>query len=383
MSRTPREEPPISAPSILRRALPVALLVLLVGGTAVAHPPGQSSLEEAERRVEEVAGELEAARGRADDARASLQRVDERLAAAEEAVNEVARELQRQREKVQQAAGELQRLRREARRLRSQFQSRAVSLFKSGGGQPLELLLASGGVQDAVDRSAYIQVLSNGQTASLEAVRANRVAVAEQRRYLDTEREHLEEMKQDREALLARVQEIHDARAARFASVRDQVSELAAHKEDLEADAERIERLIRQRQASAGSVGSPSTAGYIWPACGAVTSEYGYRWGRLHAGLDIDDPPTGIRAAKSGVVIFADYQGGYGRLTLIDHGDGVVTGYAHQSQQHVAEGQRVQRGEAIGVIGATGNVTGTHLHFETRVNGSAVNPRRFLPGGRC
>lgn len=114
-----------------------------------------------------------------------------------------------------------------------------------------------------------------------------------------------------------------------------------------------------------------------------MTSEYGWRWGRPHRGLDIDDTSSSdIRASNNGTVISAGWNsGGYGNLTLIDHGDGVVTAYAHQSSIKVRVGQSVSRGQSIGVIGTTGSSTGTHLHFETRVNGSAVNPRNLLSGG--
>lgn len=369
---------------MLGRTLLLMAALLVVPSTAVvAQTATSTSLEEAQQRVEAVAEELDAAKSRAEDARLELDRVEQRLAEAEEAVNEVARELQHQRERVDRAAKRLEQLEARAREIRRAFENRAVSLFKSGGTPSLELLLASGDVQEAVDRSAYVRVLTSGQTATLESVETSRVAVAEQRRFLKAEREHLEEMKREREALLARVEQVRDDKAVRLASTRNEVEELHAHKEDLEAEAARIEELIEQRQESAGAVGLPSTSGYIWPACGTVTSGYGYRWGRLHAGIDIDDPPSGIRAAKGGVVIYVGYRGGYGRMTMIDHGDGVVTAYAHQSEQYVGEGQRVARGEAIGVIGATGSVTGSHLHFETRVGGSAVDPRRFLAGGRC
>jgi hypothetical protein len=112
-----------------------------------------------------------------------------------------------------------------------------------------------------------------------------------------------------------------------------------------------------------------------------VTSEYGPRWGRMHRGIDQGaSTGTPIGASKAGTVIFAGWQGGYGNLTLIDHHDGVVTAYAHQSRFAVSAGHlRGLQGQTIGYVGNTGNSTGPHLHFETRVNGNAVNPRQYLP----
>ena len=91
---------------------------------------------------------------------------------------------------------------------------------------------------------------------------------------------------------------------------------------------------------------------------------------------------TAIGASKAGTVIYAGWQGGYGRLILIDHGN-VVTAYAHMSRFAVGSGASVSRGQTIGYVGSTGNSTGPHLHFETRVNGTAVNPRQYLSGSPC
>ena len=99
----------------------------------------------------------------------------------------------------------------------------------------------------------------------------------------------------------------------------------------------------------------------------------------MHEGIDIGaGTGTPIYAAASGVVSFAGTMGGYGNLTLIDHGQGIVSASAHQSRIGVAVGQRVAAGQVIGAVGATGNVTGAHLHFETRVGGSPQNPRNYL-----
>lgn len=104
----------------------------------------------------------------------------------------------------------------------------------------------------------------------------------------------------------------------------------------------------------------------------------------MHQGIDQGaSTGTPIGASKAGTVIFAGWQGGYGNLVLIDHNDGVVTAYAHQSRMAVGSGQSVSQGATIGYVGSTGNSTGPHLHFETRVNGNAVNPRQYLSGGPC
>jgi len=122
------------------------------------------------------------------------------------------------------------------------------------------------------------------------------------------------------------------------------------------------------------------------PLKGPFESPFGYRWGRLHAGVDIAVLKTNrVRAALDGVVVKTGYQesyGGYGNVIVIRHRPGFVTLYAHLASIGVHRGERVTRGELIGRAGCTGSCTGAHLHFEVRAHGRPVNPERFLPGLR-
>ena len=108
-------------------------------------------------------------------------------------------------------------------------------------------------------------------------------------------------------------------------------------------------------------------------------SPFGMRWGRLHAGVDIASPGgTPVRAAKAGRVVLAGWTGGYGNYICIDHGGGFSTCYAHLSAYAVSSGASVSQGQVIGNVGCTGHCFGDHLHFETRVGGSPVNPAGYL-----
>ena len=123
----------------------------------------------------------------------------------------------------------------------------------------------------------------------------------------------------------------------------------------------------------------------IWPVDGVLMSSYGERTdpfsgeGAYHAGVDISSPMgTPARATADGIVIFADRSGGYGRLVIVDHGNGYETYYAHLSRFDVIPGQEIRQGEPVGAVGATGRVTAPHLHYEVRVRRAPVNPYRFL-----
>ena len=123
-------------------------------------------------------------------------------------------------------------------------------------------------------------------------------------------------------------------------------------------------------------------AGYIWPTHGTFTSGYGWRWGRMHRGIDVAGPVgTPIVAAANGVVVRSGWNsGGYGNMVDIRHPDGSLTRYAHNSRLLVREGQQVAQGQQIAEMGSTGRSTGPHLHFEIHLPGTGtVNPMAYLP----
>jgi murein DD-endopeptidase MepM/ murein hydrolase activator NlpD len=135
--------------------------------------------------------------------------------------------------------------------------------------------------------------------------------------------------------------------------------------------------------------GSCSSVTIATPVNGTVTSEFGPRGGRNHDGIDIAAPSgTAVHAAACGTVSLAGQQSGYGNIVCVTHTSQFSTCYAHLSRFGVSNGAQVQQGQVIGYVGCTGNCTGPHLHFETRVNGQAQNPRQYLagasiPGGRA
>lgn len=124
----------------------------------------------------------------------------------------------------------------------------------------------------------------------------------------------------------------------------------------------------------------------IWPVAGPISSYYGYRTSpggigsTFHEGVDIaGDYGTPISATAAGTVTQAGWVGGYGYLVEVKHADGIVTRYGHNSAVLVYEGQHVDQGSMIALMGSTGNSTGPHCHYEVRINGEAVDPMYFLP----
>jgi murein DD-endopeptidase MepM/ murein hydrolase activator NlpD len=125
-----------------------------------------------------------------------------------------------------------------------------------------------------------------------------------------------------------------------------------------------------------------SFSGFIWPAAGTLTSGYGWRWGRMHRGIDVaNNVGTPIIAVADGVVISSGWNdGGYGYLVEVAHIDGTITRYAHNSRLLVSKGMEISQGSPLALMGSTGRSTGPHLHFEIiPPNTGAVNPLAYLP----
>ncbi|MBP2634328.1 MAG: spore coat assembly protein SafA [Firmicutes bacterium] len=127
-------------------------------------------------------------------------------------------------------------------------------------------------------------------------------------------------------------------------------------------------------------VARASVSRFFWPTRGEISSDFGWRWGRLHAGIDIaNDTGTYVVAARAGQIIWAGWRGGYGYTVMIDHGGGYISLYGHLDDYNVERGQYVRGGQRIASMGNTGNSTGPHLHFEIQKNGEPVDPTGFLP----
>lgn len=150
-----------------------------------------------------------------------------------------------------------------------------------------------------------------------------------------------------------------------------------------EDEAKALELELRRIETTSGQEFIPR----MWAHLGKINNEFGYRRNpfggggyEFHSGMDIDgERGDSVIAPANGVVIKAEWQGGYGNMIEINHGNGLTTRYGHLAKIEIQAGDMVQRGQLIGFIGSTGRSTGPHLHYELRLNDKSINPRRFLP----
>ena len=226
-------------------------------------------------------------------------------------------------------------------------------------------------------------------------------ALEEARDVVEREREALAEKERAANKTAMELQEKEDELLALRASQRKQKEQalaarkdksraMAAARNDAALHRRQEEQLLAESRRLSGFIGGwggggGGTGSMIRPVDGPVTSPFGYRihpilgYRRMHTGVDFGVPyGAPIRAADSGTVISATWMGGYGNVTIINHGGGLSTLYAHQSRFAAGSGASVGRGQVIGYVGSTGLSTGPHLHFEVRRNGIPVNPLSYI-----
>lgn len=394
---------PAPRPAVL---LVVAVLVAgLVPVTAGAQQAQERELERARSELDRIASEIERAEADADEANAALDDAEATLEELEAIVNDVAERVRSQRTAVRDAERRLSQVQREADEIEALFDDRVARMYKQGPDLSFEVMLGAANAEDAMARTSLLARVAESEQVELEHLEAAKVAVASERERLEIEQQRLAGMLEEQRELRDEADELREHRALAAANAESELDELNRQHDDLEdeeaelqATIERIQEQEERRQeeqrraanasSSTGSNATPSSAtsssGFGWPACGPVTSEFGPRWGRQHRGIDLGlSTGTSVVASKAGTVLLAAPQGGYGNLVLIDHHDGVVTAYAHLSSFQVSAGQSVSKGQTVASSGNTGNSTGPHLHFETRANGTAVNPRQYLSGSPC
>jgi murein DD-endopeptidase MepM/ murein hydrolase activator NlpD len=384
------------------------VLVLLVAA------PASGSLYDRKQRLDDQAQALQSkadqARAREEALRAEIATVSERIQALEAEVGDVSSRLAALEEDLAlhqqklEAVKALYRLQSERLAyLRGQYTvaqmrlaDRLVAIYEGEDPSTLDIVLEAESFSDALDQIDYLDSI---------AAQDRRVV-----QHVTGARDHMRELKartgrtKARVAAVTRAVEIRtqqqraaydrllisrrglaEARSEKR-EARDEAHEAAEHYEGRAEDLLKVSAQLAARINAAQSGpsysstgdGTVSASGMIWPVGGAVVSGFGWRWGRMHEGIDIAAGyGTPIQASASGNVIYAGWMGGYGNLIIIDHGNGVATAYAHQSS-FVVGGGPVSQGQTIGYVGCTGHCFGPHLHFEVRVNGAAVDPLGYL-----
>jgi murein DD-endopeptidase MepM/ murein hydrolase activator NlpD len=306
-------------------------------------------------------------------------------------------QLARIQQRLRQERLRLARLRARLAEARDALAVRLVELYKADKPDIVTVVLESNGFADLLERTEFMNRVSSQDARIIARVKAARAEAIATKRRLDKLEEQAErvaraiEAERDQVAAIKgqlvntrdRYRSTREEKSAVLASTRDTRQHLEGDLAALEREQARVQAALQAAQGGGG--GGPAgpirqgSGSLIWPVNGPIVSPFGMRWGRLHAGVDIAAPAgTPIRAADSGKVVLLGWTGGYGNYTCVAHGSSLSTCYAHQSRYATSNGASVSKGQVIGYVGCTGHCFGDHLHFETRVNGSPVNPAGYL-----
>jgi len=283
------------------------------------------------------------------------------------------------------------------------FAGRVEASYKQGDWFYLDLLLGAQNISDFIARTNFVTRAMKSSSDIAVRLTTTKESLTKARVELSRALETVSAKRKEAQAAEGKLKELQDTRQAKtdqqnavlgqkstlLAQSKANVKRLLAVAAAEEAESARIEAMLH------GSGSGVYHGVMAWPVPGyyRITSPFGWRYHpvlkvrKFHSGIDVGRKPDGtailgapIVAAGAGKVIWAGARGGYGNVVMIDHGNGVVSLYAHQRSGgiKVSVGQRVAKGQRIGTVGSSGLSTGPHLHFEVRVNGTPKNPMGYL-----
>ena len=300
---------------------------------------------------------------------------------------------------------------------KSQYESmklRIKYMYEKGDSTYVDLLMEAGSLSELLSKAEYITKISSYDRQKLDEYAATKEKIAEKEKALEEEHAELLNLQNETEAKQASVEKLLAAKQTelqnyetKIASAEGQISEYAKSIEAQENQIKSIEAEIKRKEVEARKKAeeekkkaaaankaaqtyktvSLGDISFTWPcpASGRITSGFGGRKSPTkgassnHQGIDISAPTgTSIVAAAAGEVVIATYSSSAGNYVMISHGGGVYTVYMHASSLLVSQGQSVKKGQTIAKVGSTGYSTGSHLHFGVRVNGSYVNPTKYV-----
>ncbi len=277
---------------------------------------------------------------------------------------------------------------------KEKFKERMKAIYISGdmtGG--LEVILCSNGLQELMSNMVYLETMAKYDQSLIDALvndkegyQDKKAVVEEQKAQINVQKAELAEKKteldeqqKEAEELMKQIKADEDAYKRKQAEIDEQMADARAA----------LDALVNKNTANSKST-TYYGGSFGWPTPGykTITSPFGWRTytyqGKKvtsnHKGIDIGAPKGAkIVASNGGKVVTSAYNAnGYGNYVILDHGGGKMTVYGHMSKRGVSVGQSVSKGQQIGLVGSTGRSTGPHLHFEIRVNGTAVNPLNYL-----
>ncbi len=402
----------------------VAAIAVLATALALSPPAGAQSSRDTERKLQRVRSELKAIaaerrtlEGERGTVSRDLRKVDEQVGASARALNETETELVRGKATLAQLQKRRDALQSHLGAQREELARLLRASYTVGGDAPLKVMLAQDRVAQAGRTLTYHRYLQRDRARRIAQLTEELRGLETVERQIVQKRAALDNARSQRRAELAQLERDRKQRASLMAQLDTRYKDRAAREKVLGRDAKSLEQLLsqlraaaanaareakvaRQRAAAAkpskpGSAGPASTrpgkaaasaapikvGGLSWPLNGTLLAAYGGTMpdGRASAGVLIGAPVgSSVRAVADGRVVFAEWMSGYGLISIVDHGNGYMSLYAHNDALLRDAGDSVKRGDAIASVGNSGGQGRPALYFELRRNGQPVNPNMWL-----
>jgi murein DD-endopeptidase MepM/ murein hydrolase activator NlpD len=362
------------------KRLAVVLLCSALSALIAVAAPADAESEDAD--PDSSGASLDALRASDAELTAAIEKLDKDVASQKKSVQISRRALESAEQAVRSADDSLNKAEKDLDEAKEAAAEQVAAEYmrpRNGGASAALLTQDTSNVSDVGRRAGYMREIADRRSDALDKLRATKIDLDRNREAAVQAREVAKDRKESEEKRLEELNKTRKDKARLDKSLKERLAVYEAE------DTSSLNAGSSGGRASRGGGGDSgvraSAAGMVWPVDSpSVSSPFGTRWGRLHAGIDLQaGVGTPLYAAKAGKVESAGWESGYGQYTCIDHGGGLSTCYAHQSRVSVQAGASVQAGQLIGYAGNTGASQAPHLHFETRQNGEPVNPMNFLP----
>ena len=339
----------------------------------------QNQINESNEQIEEIKIELTENLEQLNNATEKIYNYESEISSLETELNTIEDEIKKTLERLNIVETNYN-LQKEA------FQARMVAIYEAGDVVYLDVLLNSNSFSDFISNYYLIGEIAKYDNNLLEDIEEQKKQIESTKSILEEKKENIQQLKKNKEKTTIALENSKVIRNSYIDKLSEQEKETQNKIDEYQKELNNLETQIVA--LTTGNIGSDYVGGeFAWPAPGytTITSRYGMRihpilkTARVHTGTDIA-MPTGsyVIAANDGVVIKSMYVTGYGNMVMIDHGGGVSTLYGHGSELIAQTGQEVKKGDIIMKAGSTGWSTGPHLHFEVRINGTAVDSLPYI-----